>query len=221
MEPHEQHATSGAAAAPFTIVAAVDLSSISEIVFDHALDTASRHSACDLHVISVVPMANGLLHHSADPGLEIQEVEHILRERLAAPVANFARTAGRTRSWQLRVHVRAGEPAEEITSLANEVDADLVVLGRHGWGGRRRYLVGSVSERVLRLARSSVLLVQPADRSAHGAAAEHACPDCVATRRDSHGERWHCERHAGDHRGRALTFLMPGNESALRPGGLF
>jgi nucleotide-binding universal stress UspA family protein len=55
--------------------------------------------------------------------------------------------------------LRVGRPAEEILDTADEGDFDLVVLGHRGMGAARRFLMGSVSERVVRHATRPVLVV--------------------------------------------------------------
>jgi nucleotide-binding universal stress UspA family protein len=55
--------------------------------------------------------------------------------------------------------VRVGRPAEEILDTAEERDFDLIVLGHRGMGAARRFLMGSVSERVVRHATRPVLVV--------------------------------------------------------------
>lgn len=53
--------------------------------------------------------------------------------------------------------LRAGSPADEIVSAAEEIGADLVVVGSHGHRGVRRALLGSVAENVVRLSPVPVL----------------------------------------------------------------
>ena len=53
-----------------------------------------------------------------------------------------------------------GVPDEEIVIKAEELGADLVVLGSRGLGGIRRALMGSVSESVVRNAHCTVLVVR-------------------------------------------------------------
>ena len=64
--------------------------------------------------------------------------------------------------------VRAGSAAAELTAAAADHQADLIVVGKHGWRtGAKRYL-GSTADRVLRAAIVPVLLVRPpADRPPH------------------------------------------------------
>ncbi|KAG8152512.1 universal stress protein [Burkholderia catarinensis] len=54
----------------------------------------------------------------------------------------------------------AGEDIpQRIVRLANEVEADLIVMGTHGRRGFRRLVLGSVAERVLRHATCPVLMI--------------------------------------------------------------
>ncbi len=60
-----------------------------------------------------------------------------------------------------------GDPAQEIVRMADSTCAELIILG--AWGERRDFLVGSVSQRVVSLAPTDVLVVRGGD---HGQAAE-------------------------------------------------
>jgi nucleotide-binding universal stress UspA family protein len=59
--------------------------------------------------------------------------------------------------------LRTGVPHGEIVAAASEEGADLVVIGTHGRGGVDRLLLGSVADRVIRLAPCPVLAVRQAD----------------------------------------------------------
>ncbi len=52
-----------------------------------------------------------------------------------------------------------GIPADEILNLAEKHAADLIVIGRHGANALRRFLMGSVSDRVVRYASCDVYVV--------------------------------------------------------------
>ncbi len=60
------------------------------------------------------------------------------------------------------VRLRRGDTATEILACAEEVEADLIVCGTHGRSGLPRLLLGSVTERLIRLAPVPVLVVRPA-----------------------------------------------------------
>lgn len=62
---------------------------------------------------------------------------------------------------QFFVHARIGHPADEILEVATDVGADLLFIGSHGKTGVERFLLGSVSERVVREARCPVMVVRP------------------------------------------------------------
>jgi len=53
-----------------------------------------------------------------------------------------------------------GDPATEVLRVAQEIGADLIVMGTHGRTGLGRLLMGSVAERVMRQAACPVLTVK-------------------------------------------------------------
>ena len=55
--------------------------------------------------------------------------------------------------------VLAGSPADQIVKVAEEENADLIVIATHGLTGWRRFIFGSVAERVVRLAHCPVLTI--------------------------------------------------------------
>ena len=58
------------------------------------------------------------------------------------------------------VFVMNGIPANEITELAQEIGSDLIVIATHGLTGFERFLMGSVTEKVLRLSPCPVYTVK-------------------------------------------------------------
>jgi nucleotide-binding universal stress UspA family protein len=64
----------------------------------------------------------------------------------------------------LEVHI--GQPAEKIVATARESKCDSIVLSTRGLTGLDRYLIGSVADRVARLAPCPVVLMRPGKRSA-------------------------------------------------------
>jgi nucleotide-binding universal stress UspA family protein len=53
-----------------------------------------------------------------------------------------------------------GKPAEEIMKAASKLRADLIVMGAQGLGAIVRFLIGSVSTRVVQHANCAVLVVR-------------------------------------------------------------
>ena len=60
----------------------------------------------------------------------------------------------------LKYAVAIGDPGTEITAYAEDVQAKLIVLPSHGRTGLKRLLIGSVAERVCRLAQCPVLVLK-------------------------------------------------------------
>ncbi|UXD21785.1 universal stress protein [Ignicoccus pacificus DSM 13166] len=56
--------------------------------------------------------------------------------------------------------VEAGTPAEKIVDVAKKIDAYMIVMGAHGYSGIKRLLIGSVSEKVIRMSDRPVLIVK-------------------------------------------------------------
>ena len=63
------------------------------------------------------------------------------------------------------VEVRVGQPAEEIVAAARDSKCDSIVLSTRGLTGLDRYLIGSVADRIARLAPCPVVLLRPGKRS--------------------------------------------------------
>jgi nucleotide-binding universal stress UspA family protein len=56
--------------------------------------------------------------------------------------------------------VESGDPADEILINAKKVDADIIIIGYKGYGKEGRFLLGSVTDKVVRHASMSVLVVR-------------------------------------------------------------
>ncbi|MFK7818719.1 MAG: universal stress protein [Planctomycetaceae bacterium] len=56
--------------------------------------------------------------------------------------------------------IRIGNPAQILVDYAKEIEADMIVMGTHGHGAIRHMLLGSVAERVVRMAPCPVLTVR-------------------------------------------------------------
>ncbi|MGB3614069.1 MAG: universal stress protein [Elainellaceae cyanobacterium] len=60
----------------------------------------------------------------------------------------------------VKTEVLIGDPGTKIVDCANGIAADLIVMPSHGRTGVSRFLVGSVAERVVRLATCPVLILK-------------------------------------------------------------
>jgi universal stress protein A len=61
---------------------------------------------------------------------------------------------------RVRTQVMLGEAADQIEKIADEEKVDLIVMATHGQTGWRRFVFGSVTEKVVRLASQPVLTIR-------------------------------------------------------------
>ena len=61
---------------------------------------------------------------------------------------------------EIQTHAREGDPADAILDVAEEIKADLIVVGNKGMTGARRFLLGSVPNKVSHHAPCSVIIVR-------------------------------------------------------------
>jgi len=61
---------------------------------------------------------------------------------------------------EVQTHPVEGDPAEAILKVAEEIGADLIVVGNKGMTGARRFLLGSVPNKVSHHAPCSVIIVR-------------------------------------------------------------
>jgi nucleotide-binding universal stress UspA family protein len=88
------------------------------------------------------------IEHKVNPN---EDVDAILEEAAAD-----VRQAG----VDVRTFARQGEPADAILDVAEEQGADLIVVGNKGMTGAKRFLLGSVPNKVSHHAPSSVLIIR-------------------------------------------------------------
>jgi nucleotide-binding universal stress UspA family protein len=133
------------------VVVPVDFSDQSIAALDEARQLVE--SPTRLHVVHVLPVLSsvepGMIWDTIDDGARRDHAEQALRERLADP------------KWEgVELAVRIGDPASEIVDFASGVGADIIVLPSHGRTGLTHLLIGSVAERVIRLAKCPVLVLK-------------------------------------------------------------
>jgi nucleotide-binding universal stress UspA family protein len=92
------------------------------------------------------------------PAVDIENVNQVLAAE-GQQVCERAATDGRQRGVKVELHPMAGDAADAIVGVAEDVGADLVVVGNRGMSGARRFLLGSVPNKVSHHCPCSVLIV--------------------------------------------------------------
>jgi nucleotide-binding universal stress UspA family protein len=141
------------------ILSPVDFSETSEAALRYAIDLASRLGAKIEVVHAFSPPSFALPDGAiiAQPGY-LAEVSNELQKSLDELVRRYS-----GRGVPLEGKLVEGIPASEITRLAEEDEASMIVMGTHGRTGLKHFLLGSVAERVVRTAKVPVLTVPTAD----------------------------------------------------------
>ncbi|MDY6818941.1 MAG: universal stress protein [Halobacteriales archaeon] len=125
---------------------------------DQAVDLAATFDAT-LHTIYVVD--NASLPPDVSAGSILEALERT-GEEATDSVVTMAESAG----VDVKSEVLHGTPYRTIVEYAEEADIDLIVMGTHGRSGLGRYLLGSVTEKVVRIAEVPVLTVRMTDDDA-------------------------------------------------------
>ncbi len=147
---------------PKKILLATDGSKDAALAARAAIDLSNKTGA-ELHVVHAwrKPHAPSLARPGlAYPSQEAISYPHTLKceaEGLLKEQVELIRDAGGSVA---EAHLREGRPADEIAALAEELEADLVVIGSRGVGTVKRLVTGSVSEGVVRLAPCPVLVMR-------------------------------------------------------------
>ena len=179
---------------PFKIVAAVDFSHHSPGVLQRALAIANLTRGSEVHAVAVADDTGS--GHAATPEADARLLD----------VVNAALKTWTNRGFPLQVgrvltHALVGKPAKEIVWLAAFLDADLIIVGTHGWDGVSRRVLGPVTEDVVRTAGCPVIADRPKHHEKLWATPEiePPCPECVVQQQDSGGKVLWCARHREHH----------------------
>jgi nucleotide-binding universal stress UspA family protein len=127
----------------------------------------AQHFSASLLLVNIVPpipvptrpIAGSTL---AEPGLSPAfDVATYLKELTDAAQKGLRDLANEhvPQDIEVQLSVSSGQPEQEIINIAKQENADLIVIATHGERGWRRFLFGSVAEKVVRLAERPVLVI--------------------------------------------------------------
>jgi len=122
------------------ILLAIDGSKKAEMAVNYAISIAIKNNA------EVV-----LLHAIKKNGSEISIGESLV-EREAIKIRCYG--------VDVSTRIEFGDPAEKILKVAEDIGADMIILGIRGTNGLKKMIIGSVSEKVLEAAKIPVFVVR-------------------------------------------------------------
>ena len=152
------------------ILYATDLSENAQYAFGYAASLAIRYNAqiTILHVLEEISPTTMLLigdivgekRWSSLRSEKEREVIASIQKRLEDFAATFNRETPQHPVTVNRIIVETGHPVGGIITTADNIGADLIVMGSHGQGMLEQVMIGSTSRRVLRRCKKPVLVVR-------------------------------------------------------------
>jgi nucleotide-binding universal stress UspA family protein len=151
------------------IAIGIDFSPESDIATRHAMDIA-RHVGAEVVLVHVGAILDQSLHVSELVHPSIKEWEHLVHQELAEDRRRLEEMRGRLRGQGVEIsHVVCDGFADTaLAETAGDIGADLLVVGTHGRSGLRRFFLGSISERVVRLSNTNVMVARALDNGPGG-----------------------------------------------------
>jgi nucleotide-binding universal stress UspA family protein len=146
------------------IVVGTDFSKTAAVAVDQAAALAKAFDA-RLHVVTAFKpaltsnlAATSLETMSAGGAELLAEAESRIADEVEATLKSLGEKLGAD-GIRVKVHGLPGDAADALIDIAEEVKADLIVVGNRGMTGARRFILGSVSNKVTHHAPCSVLVV--------------------------------------------------------------
>ena len=139
-----------------SIVVAVDGSKEAEYAFRKSLDVAKRNEGAKLNLVNVIDTRSFAAIEAYDRSIAERARQH--SEELLNGYKEQAAAEGVD---NVNLVIEYGSPKNIITKeLSNLVDADLIICGATGLNAVERFLIGSVSEAIVRSAKCDVLVIR-------------------------------------------------------------
>jgi nucleotide-binding universal stress UspA family protein len=159
---------------PKVIMSPIDFSTHSHEALDAAKELA-RHFGSEMCLVYIVPAIPKL--PSAKAFFHEAEYEQQLHQEAATKLDEMASKITKSGVPARSIVGTANDVSGELLRIAEHNNVDLIVIATHGMTGWRKLAFGSVTEKVVRLATSPVLVLrahaeeQPAESSTTAAAA--------------------------------------------------
>jgi nucleotide-binding universal stress UspA family protein len=146
------------------IVVGTDGSESAGVAVGHATALAALSNGT-LHVVSAYrPVSVASVAMAATAGAATVDVEAVNRGAAAEAeqVCDHAVATAHRQGVSCQVHAVPGEPADALIAVAKDVAADVLVVGSRGMSGARRFVLGSVPNKVSHHCPCSLLIVDTA-----------------------------------------------------------
>ncbi len=145
-----------------TWIVAFDFSELANVAFERAAEILTALGGGRLLVAHIHSNTSGRL--GADgvtfrPGFaELDDV--FVKEARGNIAAHVRPLAARHPNLEVEVRLERGDAADTLHDLAEREGAEMIVCGSHGRRGIERFLLGSVAERIMRMAEVPVMIIK-------------------------------------------------------------
>ena len=146
------------------ILVPLDGSKVGEAALPYIEELVSKLSPALKVEITLFQVLSSLTHYvvAGEAGVQIPYTEQEMKQ-IKNQAADYLKKAGeglRKKGAIVKVKVSTGNPADEISKAADEINADLVAMSTHGRSGLSRLAFGSVTDKVLRGGNKPVLMIR-------------------------------------------------------------
>lgn len=138
---------------------------------EEALKAISKFSFTDEDSIKIISVIDMALPFSIDiyggfipPNIEIENAAKENAAKILDESVEAVKTFFVDKKVSITTDVLFGSPESRIVETAEEMNADLIIVGSHGYGSWERLLLGSVSDSVVHHAPCSVLVVRSSSK---------------------------------------------------------
>ena len=136
-----------------SIVVAVDGSKEAEYAFHKSLEIAYRNQGSQLNIVNIIDTKYF--------GALDRDIAEQVKEKSQQILDRYKVRAAAARIENVTTIIEYGSPKTVITKeIAKTVKADLIICGATGHTPVERYIIGSVSEAIVRSAKCDVLVVR-------------------------------------------------------------
>ena len=136
-----------------SIIVAVDGSKEAEYAFRKSLDIAYRNQGSQLNIVNIID--------SRYFGPLDKELGEQVKEQTQQTLGRYKARAAAARVENVNIIIEYGSPKTVISKeIAKSVKADLIICGATGHTPVERFIIGSVSEAIVRTAKCDVLVIR-------------------------------------------------------------
>ncbi|MCH2109286.1 MAG: universal stress protein [Polyangiaceae bacterium] len=184
------------------ITVAIEETDFGMHVLQEALMLASRYRRAQVYVLHCISskelLDNMPPQHSIALGSAEDRAQEAFLDRADQVLKKVEKKVGGAVAEAVEFTMRRDIPEHAIEVFAEQLDADLIIMGSHGHRGMSRLFHHLTSEHVARHANCNLLLIHKKEPEVEVEFAK-ACPRCVEVRQQTGGKELFCAQHREKH----------------------